>query len=381
MRILHVISSRGFYGAENVVEQLCTALQQEGHAASIALLNCSPSPDHPLLARAANAGVPAFHLPCRSRIEFRTLRALRGILQENAIDVLHTHNYKSDVYGYLASRGLGIPLIATCHNWTDTTIPLRLYGVLDRMMLARFEHIVAVSSTVARRLRLARLSSASISQISNGVILPPLSARISGADSPIAGSPATGPLVIGAVTRLSPEKGVDILLHAAAEALSQGLRGRFVIAGDGPEREALLTLSRELGIAEQVTFLGFQPDIRSLLATFDMFVQPSRMDAMPMSVLEAMSAGLPVIASALGSIPELIEDGERGLLVPAGDSGAIARGLLRLAQDSESRRRLGTAAREYVALHKTASAMARHYLALYASALGEIPAFAPGVPV
>jgi glycosyltransferase involved in cell wall biosynthesis len=174
--------------------------------------------------------------------------------------------------------------------------------------------------------------------------------------------------VIGAVTRLSPEKGVDRLLHAAAEVLRRGVRARFVIAGDGPERERLVKLSHDLGLLAHVEFLGFVAETGALLRTLDMFVQPSLVDAMPMAVLEAMAQELPVVASAVGSLPALVGDDERGLLVPAGDSDGLAASILRLCGNAALRHHLGSAAREHVIRQCSAAAMTRRYEQLYIEA-------------
>ncbi len=358
MRVLHLISSRGFYGAENVVFQLCRSLQSLGHEVSIGLFNAHLCPEHSLITKARESGIALVNLRCEGRIRSGAVHALRTTLQSRHIDVLHTHNYKSNAYGYLASRGTGVKLIATCHNWTDTTPALRIYGTLDRMLLSRFDRVVAVSESTAERLRRAHIATNKVSVIGNGVLVPEALPR----------STSSGELVIGALTRLSPEKGVDVLLRGAAEILHRGVRARLVVAGDGPERERLLLLSRQLGIAGQVEFRGFVEDVRAYLASLDIFAQPSLADAMPMSVLEAMASGLPVVASAIGGIPELLGNGKRGLLIQPGNHEMLAGHLETLSKDALLRAKLGDAAREYVIQHCSATAMARRYEEIYHAA-------------
>jgi glycosyltransferase involved in cell wall biosynthesis len=360
MRIVQLISSRGCYGAENMLLQLTAGLRHRGHEVSIIVFNARQLGGHVLPLRAAAAGLEVLDLPCAGRVNGSAIRALREMLRSRRVEVLHTHNYKSTMYGYLASRGLGLSTVATCHNWTGTTAALRLYASVDRLMLSRFDRVVAVSNSVAMQLARAPLPPRQLSVIGNGVNVPkPRLARDEAEE-----------LVIGAVTRLAPEKGVDMLLYAAAEVLGRGVRARFVIAGDGPERERLVRLSRELGISAQVEFLGFVLETGALLQTLDLFVQSSLVDAMPMAVLEAMAAGLPVVASAIGGLPALIGDSQRGLLTRPGDPGALGKSILRLCRSATLRHRLGGAAREYVIQQCSAAAMTLRYEQLYLQARG-----------
>ncbi|MGI8770900.1 MAG: glycosyltransferase family 4 protein [Acidobacteriaceae bacterium] len=380
MRVLQLISSRGYYGAENVVYQLATQLKLLGDRVAIALLERDRIMPHPLAEQAEESGIVVYRLRCESRMHGGCIGEIRRLLRTQRFDVLHTHNYKSNLYGYLASRLLGIPILATCHNWTDTTAALRLYGALDRQLLAQFDRIVTVSASTRTRLSNRRIPTHRIITIGNGVPMPAMpipelslhhDPRIPrGSLSDCDESPGGG-LVVGVAARLSFEKGVDVFLRAAAEVMSRHPGMRFVIAGDGPERERLEALARELHLSSTVTFLGFCADMQSFLRTLDIVVQPSRVDAMPMSVLEAMAHGLPVIASAVGGLPDILDRGSRGKLVPPEDADRLAQGILELSRDGALRSRLGIAARGYVAQHCSAEAMAQQYRNLYLQSLQE----------
>jgi glycosyltransferase involved in cell wall biosynthesis len=237
--------------------------------------------------------------------------------------------------------------------------------MLDRLLLRCFDRVVAVSDSTRARLSGGQALEEKLSIIGNGVEMP----ELSGAQASAANGHSS--MVVGVAARLSREKGVEIFLRAAAEVAGIHPGTRFVIAGDGPERPHLETLAKELGLVSRVTFLGFCSNIGSFLSGLNIFVQPSLVDAMPMSVLEAMAHGLPVIAAAVGAIPEILGQRERGVLFPAGDVSSLAGRILDLSNDAGLRSHLGGEARCYVAEHCSAAAMAERYRSVYQQAREE----------
>lgn len=172
---------------------------------------------------------------------------------------------------------------------------------------------------------------------------------------------------IGSVGRLHTQKGYDVLIRAMANLPDAA---RAVLVGDGPERLRLEALAAELGIADRVTFTGWREDARTCLHSFDVFVLPSRFEAFPVTILEAMAVPLPVVATAVGSVAEAIEDDVTGILVPAEDVQALTSALERLSGDPDVRGRLAAAAQDRVRERFTAAAMAARYEALYDELMG-----------
>jgi glycosyltransferase involved in cell wall biosynthesis len=158
------------------------------------------------------------------------------------------------------------------------------------------------------------------------------------------GIPADAP-VIGTVCNLRPQKALDVMLSAVASLRPKLPDCRLLIVGDGVEREGLEALAEQLGLADAVTFLGQRDDIPDVLAAFDLFALSSDFEGMPLAVIEAMGAGLPVAATRVGGIPDLIDDGVQGLLVPARDAGALASAMGELLSAPDLSRRLGEAGR------------------------------------
>lgn len=180
-----------------------------------------------------------------------------------------------------------------------------------------------------------------------------------GAD-PVAGA-ADGAVVLGSVGRLSEQKGLDALVRALADVPS----ARAVLVGDGPERPALESLADRLGVADRLVVTGWTDAPSRWYGTFDVLVVPSHYEGLPLAILEAMHAGLPVVATDVGSVAEAVRDGETGVVVGTGDQRALTAALARLAGDPQERRRLGDAGRALAASTFTAAAMARQYEALY----------------
>jgi glycosyltransferase involved in cell wall biosynthesis len=174
-----------------------------------------------------------------------------------------------------------------------------------------------------------------------------------------------GVQVVGIVGRLIPEKGPHTLLKAAARIIREAPRTLFVFVGDGPERVELERSAAETGLGGHVRFAGERSDMPEVYASLDVFVQPSFSEGMPMTVLEAMAAGLPIVATSVGAIPSLLQPAECGLLCRPNDADELADALLRVLRDGALARRLGNAAQQHLRERYSAEAMARQYLALY----------------
>src|ERR687894_2861477 len=188
--------------------------------------------------------------------------------------------------------------------------------------------------------------------------------------------------LVGVVARLQPEKGVANFLKAAVRVAPQFPEAHFVIAGDGPLRQELVSLAEDLGLRDRVHFLGFRSDASELMGSLDVLVVPSLTEGSPLVTLEAMAAGVPVVASAVGGIPDQIRHDKEGLLVPPGDTDALSNALLALLRDPPRSRRLGEAGRRRVASRFSHATMVRQIEDVYRDVLGRPAAqsIAPGEP-
>ena len=256
--------------------------------------------------------------------------------------------YLADFYGALAGRLGGARCVVATKHAPDEFRTRRTWKrypflLLERLAYEMDDAVIVVSEGLRVFFEtVERLPRRKMIVIGHGVDATARPATREEARRSL-GLPQQGPL-IGAVGRLSPEKGQNVLLQALPSVLAAFPQAACVLAGEGPARAALEAEARRLGIGDRVVFLGLRRDVPMVLAALDLFVQPSIYEGFGLSLLEAMAAGLPVVASRVGGIPELIEDGRTGLLVPPQDPMALAGAVVRLLGDSEGARRLGEAA-------------------------------------
>src|SRR4051812_5514508 len=356
VKVLQLISSGGYYGAENMLLNLCASQQKAGCHNSLMIFYNVHAPNVEFYERARRNGLSVRMVHCQGRADWRAVRQIQECIQEDGIQLLHTHGYKADLYGYVGARRSGKPIVATCHNWVGGTAALGIYNHLDRMALKRFHGLAAVSDSVAQRLLASGISARKIRTIANGIDVQTFECA---RPSPVLNF--DGSKVVGMAARLDLQKGFEYLLRAARE-----LRGEFpglkvVIVGEGPDRREIEGMIQRFGLQSSVILAGQRSDMPGIYAALDVFVLPSLNEGLPMTILEAMAASKPVIASRVGAIPKVIQDGETGLLVDPGDTNGLRNALARLLTDADLCSRIGTAGHEWVIRNYTSEAMALKY--------------------
>jgi len=361
MNILHLISSGGFYGAESVVAALARE-QSRTHTVQVGVFENSHAPENRVAAEFEMRGIPVMRIPCRRRIDLRTVGHIRSIIWQKGIGLVHSHGYKADIYAHLAARRMSVPLIATAHHWTGQTAAVRLYEFFDGLVLNSFHAVVAVSERIASELRGAGVNPDKITVIDNGINLERFNA----------GTPALrtelqqgNRLLIGTAGRLVSQKGISYFLEAAQRVLQEFPDVLFVVVGDGPEREALQQLAGNLGIQGKVSFLGARADMANVYASLDVFVLASLAEGMPMAALEALASGLPVVATDVGAVSRIIVPGQTGMLVHPADSVELAQAVLCLLRDPALRQRLARNGNARVHENFSSAIMARNYESVY----------------
>ena len=366
MKILHIISSGGMYGAETVILNMSRTLNETGHCSILGVFENTSNPNLQLHEQAKKESIESHVIPCDGQVD----RTVRGSIQKLAAktraDIIHAHGYKADVYVYLALRRSDYPLISTCHNWINQDPMVSFYGFVDRLILRKYSAVVAVSNEVRNRLLGAGVCENKVYLIRNGIDLRPFESAVPSLRGGIA--PETAPIV-GWVGRLSNEKGADIFLHAAALVLIQVPHAQFLLVGEGPEEINLEALIDELSIRPSVTLVGRRDDMPSVYASMDVMVSSSRQEGLPMAILEAMAAGLPLVASAVGEVPTVVLNDRTGVLVKEEDASVLAAGIVELLGDYSKRVRFGSTARQLVAAEYSAERMAADYLAVYEDAI------------
>ncbi len=370
MKVLHVISSGGMYGAEAVILSLMAERNRtEPNGCALAIFHKPDGPPPMLYEVAQERGFnkDLLHLiSCRGQFDRSVPAQLRALASGFGAEVVHTHGYKADIYAAIAWRGKRPALVSTCHTWYDNDFALRLYGAADRWVLRRFDAVVAVSEEVRARLLAAHVPAKCIWFVRNGVDLQRFAVAVATRKR---SRPADGRLRVGLVGRLAPEKGIDIFLHAAALVLQCSPEISFTVAGDGPERTKLQEVIANLHLQGKVTLLGRQGDMAAFYSTIDLLVSSSFQEGLPIALLEGMASGLPIVATRVGAVPDLVLHEKTGLLVEAGQPAALAAAILRFASEPVRGEEFGRAGQQYLAREFSAERMNADYLQVYDQAL------------
>ena len=361
---LQLRSSAGLYGADRMVLALDQGLSQLGIHSRLLSINNYRLGNQALHELGVQSGQDVALLPCRGKLDMRTVSALASQIDDRNTDVLHVHDYKSAFYAWLATRRRPhVKLVATMHGWVEASRALRLYNTLEIALLRHFDALVVVSDKQVNRLSRAGIPARHIVQIDNGI-------AISRTDGPTSDSMRTelglenAGHVFAAVGRLSSEKNLALLLDAFTSVVAANPDARLLLVGDGPERQALLAKAAQLGLQKQVIFAGNRSDMDQIYPLLDCLVLPSLSEGMPLVVLEAMSRGIPVIASAAGEVPRLLAQSQYGQVVPIADETALCKAMIHSITQPGC---LDEKAREYILNHHSSHAMASRYLDLYQS--------------
>jgi glycosyltransferase involved in cell wall biosynthesis len=365
VKVLQLISSGGYYGAENMLLNLCASQEKAGCRNSLLLFYNVHVPNVEFYERARRRGLSVRMVHCKGRADWRAVRQIEDYVQEDSIDLIHTHGYKADLYGFLAAWRSHKPVVATCHNWVGGTAALGIYNHLDRLALKKFDALAAVSDEVGERLRETGVPAKKIRTIANGIDVQAFERS-----QPLPAISVIGGKVVGMVARLDLQKGFEYLLRAIRELCNIFYGLTVVIVGEGPDRKAIEDMVKEYGLQSNVVLAGQQSDMPGVYAAMDIFVLPSLNEGLPMTILEAMAASRPVVATRVGAIPSVIQDGENGLLVDPRDTDGLRNAIASLLSDPNLCRRMGERAHDWVSANYTSDAMALKYREMYNEVLG-----------
>jgi glycosyltransferase involved in cell wall biosynthesis len=290
------------------------------------------------------------------------IREVEALLCRVRADVLCCHGYKSDLLGRPAARRRGVPVVAVSRGWTGANVKLRLYEMLDRMALRWMDRVVCVSEGQADKVRQAGVPPGQVLVIRNAIRMDRFS-RLdpSYRDRLQAYFPTPRGRIVGAAGRLSPEKGFDILIKAAVPMVRADPALGFVLFGHGPLREKLATQIAAANLTRHFVLAGFRTDLDNFLPFLDLLVLPSYTEGLPNVVLEAFAAGVPVVATAVGGTPEVIEDGINGYLVRPGNAAILTDRIGAVLRSETERRAMGLRGQQRVRDHFSFEAQSGQY--------------------
>lgn len=360
--VAHVTGETGFSGGEVQVFLLLEGLRKLHHNNVLVCPQDSASQ-----VEAERRGIDVRAIPFRHEWSPPSYRSLCNALREIRPDIVHLHTGRADWLGGLATWKLGLPAITTRRMDRPIKRNLRtriVYG-------ACVERAIAISHSVGRQLVAAGVPEAMTRVVHSAVD--------SNALHPVRGRDATraefgvapDTVCLLAVAALVPRKGIDVLLGALARLRDTGFKPVLWIAGEGPERGRLTRLAKRAQISDRVLFLGQRDDAADLLVASDIFVLPSRQEGLGVAALEAMALGRPVVASRVGGLAEVVDDGRSGLLVPPGDPEALGDAIARLLESAEFRTRLGAEGPRRVREDFSPDRMVSAYQKLYCDVIDE----------
>ena len=359
LRVLHIIGGGEFGGAERHILNLCASLDPRKAAITVVCLF-----EEPFARMAKETGVNVLVVPMRHKLDLGTLTRLTDVIKRNRPDLVHTHGVRANLLGRLAAKMAGVnKIVTTVHSLLVRDYPdfwSRLANSwTERLTRGLTDHFIAVSQGLKNALVEDGMPENKITVIYNGLdlvrfkpCLPPGTyRRWLGYDERV-------PLV-AIVARLHSVKGHNYFLQAAVEVLKVISKVRFLVVGTGPDEPMLKEMTNKLGLQEVVNFTGFISDIPDLMADMDVLVIPSLWEGFGLTAIEAMTVGLPVVATEVGGLPEVVRPGETGILVPPADAVSLAKGILWVLQHSKEAGQMAENAREIVSREFSSKAMAR----------------------
>jgi len=356
LRTLHVDPERGFSGGETQVLALARHLHADGHAVAVAA-----RPDGGLAQRLAGGPIEVLPLTVGFGHDPRAGRALRAAIAAWRPHVVHHHTSRALSLAPYVQRSV-VQIVTRRMDYAP-----RGAGPYVRWLYGRMDAVIAISAAARAALAARGLDASRIAIVPSGVAVESF-ADLDRAAARRALAIDDARPVVAIVASLHARKGHAVLLDALAELERRGLRPICLAAGTGPEGDALHDQASRLGLAGTLRWLGQVQDVRAVLAAADVVAMPSLAEGLGVAAIEAMAAGRPVIASRIGGLPELIDDGAQGILVPPGDAAALAAALARCLDDAALRERLGGAGRLRAGAFSTL-AMARGTEAVYERAL------------
>lgn len=322
LSVVHLCTPARVGGLERVVQGLAIWTARAGHHVTVMAVSGPGADLGEFLAPLERAGIPVVRVESAGRRYLAERRVVREHLRRMKPDVLHTHGYRCDLLHGGPARRLGIATVSTLHGSSRMGGLSHLFEWLQERALTRFDGVVAVSEPLRQSLLARGVPEDRLHLIPNGWVPPEEYLDRDSARREL-GLPEDR-MIIGWIGRLIPIKGCDVFLKALEKLGPDTPDWHGVVVGDGPERAALEEQAGSLGIADRVTFTGSVPEAARIAKALDLFVLSSRSEGTPMTILEVMGAGVPVVATAVGGVPEIAAPPSAGWLVPAERPDALA---------------------------------------------------------
>ena len=364
INVLHLRSSGGLLGAENVILEIAKNSKNFGYNSIIGAIKDykDPIPDFLEVAK-KKYRLDTLLLENRRILDLNCASALRKYVVQNNIKLLHCHGYKEDYFAVLSR--VSIPKIATNHLWKNTTFKLRVYRLIDALFLRLFDRVVGVSDELAQEMK--KLGISNVNKIANGVDVERFTIASKSALMLERFNIDPDAIVLGMVSSLTPEKNHKVVLDALANIRDPEVK--LLIVGDGPQDAVLRRKATEMNLQQSVIFAGRQENIPEILSIVDIYLLPSIAEGLPISLLEAMACGKAVVASRVGENEKVITHKENGLLVEPGNLSELINCIEFFLKEKTLIREYGIKARRTVESNFSSNVMAGNYCKVYSELL------------
>jgi glycosyltransferase involved in cell wall biosynthesis len=372
MKILHIIDSSGLYGAEIMLLNLMEEQRRMNLAPMLISLCDLNDQNNEMVEEAKKRDLTALQFRMKRGYSFNSAIKLVRLAQEAHVAIIHSHGYKGDILiGSLPKHIRGIPMVRTQHGRTSTKKLSKIwfYEALDWLIMRRMAAVIRVNKAAALHQTVNCLPDIHSCIIENGIPELQFEPRAVVRTDPAVHEFCNDGFVIGTIARLSEEKGLIHLITALRILSQQNARVKAVVIGEGPQRQALEALVNDAGLAGKILFPGYRDHAYNYLQHFRVFVLPSLTEGLPITILEAMQSKVPIIASRVGGIPAVLEDGKTGILVEPGNPNALADAISRVLSDPQGSMQMGKRAREIALTKYSSRRMAEEYQHLYNSIL------------
>lgn len=352
INVAHVVGSLTYGGAENQVIKLLNGLDPVRFEKHLITFSSGRSELRSLL----SPSVKTHNLNLSGLKSLLGIVTMSVLLKRERIHIVQSHMYHVNLYSVLAARLAGVPVVVTTEHGKNSW-KRNHHRVIERRVISPLASIrIAVSNDILEtRVQMDRIPAGKMIVVPNCVDIPPAVARRADA----------GAVVLGTVGRFVPAKDYATLLRAAKPVLESNNAAELWLVGDGPEKEDLERLTEDLGIRDRVLFTGWQPDVSKYLSRMTVFVLSSITEGIPVAMLEAMVAGIPVVATRVGGIPEVIEHGKNGLLVDPRRPEELAQAVMQLLRDEGLRTRLGDQGRQHIVDNYSTGTICDEYTRLF----------------
>lgn len=348
---MHLIHSMAYGGIETAVINWLRKIDRTRFDVSLVCFENPRETEAPFVEAAKRAGLEVSKIPwSRRKPLIKSARRLVQHMRAHNVDILHLHNVYADCVGAVAARLFKVRTVATVYVLADYGDWKRdLIQAIEGKVIHLFDRVTAHCEDTRNKMIELGFSPNKIDTLICGFETHPviMSKEERNRRRREMGV-ADGEILLGNVARLYPEKAQDVLLRIFKDILAEHPNVRLWIAGVGPRDASLRALCSQLGLDDKVKFVGFLSDLPSFMCLLDIQVHPSHIEGVPLALCEGLAAGLPIVASAVGGVPEILNHGQAGVLVPAGDGAAFSRMVIDLIDRPEERSRIGASAKRFI---------------------------------